>query len=69
MSQPGTHKARSPEETQRGAGVVRSAKAIPVMGAMPPSRPPQEAAAPSASLCSGRCGHCDLHPCRLHATI
>jgi len=69
MSSSGTHKAHTPEETHRGTGVVRSAKAIPAMAAKAPSCPAQDAAAPTVSLCTGRCGHCDLHPCQLHAPI
>jgi hypothetical protein len=73
MSRPSTHKAHVPADSDRGMGVVRSAKAIPTMGTMSSSRPPahqEHQAAPSAaSVCSGRCGHCDLHPCQLHNVI
>lgn len=71
MSRPSTHKAHAPEEAHPGLGVVRSAKAIPTMGTMAPSRPPaaQDASAQAPSSCTGRCGHCDLHPCQLHTTV
>ncbi len=53
-------------------GLVRLAKAVPTI-----ERP---ATAPAAEVeshdthdnglpCTGRCGHCDFHPCRLHAPI
>ena len=48
--------------------VVRMSMVIPAMDRS--SSLMNEGFEPSRSLpCSGRCGHCDLHPCRLHAPI
>ncbi|HEX7553550.1 MAG TPA: hypothetical protein VF378_08340, partial [Geothrix sp.] len=50
-------------------GLVRLAKAVPTIErqAIAPAREaePQDNGLP----CSGRCGHCDFHPCRLHAPV
>ena len=67
MSKPLAHKVHPPSESARGLGVVRSAKVIPVMGrplaVLEPLRDPR------TSQCTGHCGHCDVHPCQLHATV
>lgn len=63
--------ARKPQTTPKadmGSGVVRMAKAVPTMERPAPMKdldPPMDNGLP----CSGRCGHCDCHPCRLHAPI
>jgi hypothetical protein len=54
--------------------VVRTAKAIPRIANKPAPAPvvPTMPAASEATMelpCSGRCGHCDYHPCRLHGPI
>ena len=50
-------------------GMVRLAKAVPTIE--PPLAPAAKAAEPhdNGLPCTGRCGHCDFHPCRLHAPI
>jgi hypothetical protein len=47
--------------------MVRLAKVVPTIQQMPAA---MEAEPHDNGLpCSGRCGHCDFHPCRLHAPI
>lgn len=45
--------------------------AVPVKSLLP--QPPAPAPSPIAvegePICSGHCGHCDCHPCRLHGSI
>ncbi|MDP1830711.1 MAG: hypothetical protein Q8K67_01540 [Geothrix sp.] len=50
-------------------GVVRTAKSIPRM--VTPEMPSERSFHEEMTLlpCSGRCGHCDCHPCRLHGPI
>jgi len=55
-------------KTEVGSGVVRMAKAVPTLERTAPMKdldPPVDNGLP----CSGRCGHCDCHPCKLHAPI
>ncbi|MBK9796073.1 MAG: hypothetical protein IPP58_06175 [Holophagaceae bacterium] len=62
--------ARPPEvpaESQQGDGVVRRSMAIPPMSQTPSVNEAFEA--PPGLPCSGRCGRCDIHPCKLHAPI
>lgn len=47
-------------------GVIRAAKVIPLL-APAPVAPAQEPV--NTGVCSGRCGHCNLHPCRLHESV
>ena len=48
--------------------VVRLAKPIPPVApagiASPGPRPPEQ-----PGVCIGRCGHCHVHPCQLHASV
>ena len=50
-------------------GMVRSTKLVPTIEqpALGLSREPESH--DNGLPCSGRCGHCDFHPCRLHAPI
>ena len=61
-------KPQSPPDPGGRAGVVRTQKAIPTMTQaqvvyqeVPPALRP--------TLCCGRCGHCDVHPCQLHTSV
>ena len=54
-------------EAERGAGMVRMAKVIPAMGRAEFAGEPGQGS--EGLPCSGRCGHCDLDPCQLHAPI
>jgi hypothetical protein len=63
-----TRKAPIPPRTEPGTGVVRLAKAVPTMERSAPVKEP-ETVIDNGLPCSGRCGHCDCHPCRLHAPI
>jgi hypothetical protein len=48
-------------------GLVRLAKVVPTIQQMSVAA---EVEPPDNGLpCTGRCGHCDFHPCRLHAPI
>lgn len=68
MPRAAARKTPPPANPTLGQGVVRTAKAIPIMPRMVPE--PEASAAPARNLpCSGRCGHCDVHPCQLHAPI
>lgn len=52
-------------------GTIRVAKVIaPLPSPVPTAAGPEvkEELAPGLP-CSGRCGHCDHHPCRLHGGI
>ena len=52
--------------------VVRAAKAIPVLERKVATTGPEAGESETeakVSLCKGRCGHCDLHPCQLHPTV
>jgi hypothetical protein len=50
-------------------GLVRLAKAVPTIE-FQATAPAVEAESHDNGLpCSGRCGRCDFHPCRLHAPI
>jgi hypothetical protein len=63
-----TRKPLSTPKSDAGAGVVRMAKAVPTLERAAPMKdlaPPVDNGLP----CSGRCGHCDCHPCKLHAPI
>ena len=60
-------KGHSVPESKRGMDVVRASKAIP---AMTKHRIDDEhELEPKALLCTGHCGHCEVHPCQLHATV
>jgi len=62
-------KPATPPKADRGTGVVRLAKAVPAMAkSTAPAKEP-ESVIDNGLPCSGRCGHCDFHPCRLHAPI
>jgi len=61
--------AQVPLNSDRDMDVVRTTKAIPTIERQAPT-PARESESPNNGLpCSGRCGHCDCHPCRLHAPI
>jgi hypothetical protein len=47
--------------------VVRATKVIPVMPGQPCG--PEPSVSPQVSRCTGRCGHCDIHPCQLHPSV
>jgi len=67
MPRTAAHKPDPPSGTERDEGMVRMSMAIP---AMERSSLTKEAFDPPPALpCSGRCGHCDIHPCQLHAPI
>lgn len=57
-----------PPKADMGAGVVRMAKAVPTIERSAPVKD-LESPVDNGLPCSGRCGHCDYHPCRLHAPI
>ncbi|WP_291271406.1 hypothetical protein [Geothrix sp.] len=71
------HEARKP--LPAGDGVVRSTKLIPTLMKPVADFPEPQLACgqthgPALGQtmdlpCSGRCGHCDCHPCRLHGPI
>lgn len=73
MPRPAARKPHPPKEADSGAGVVRSAKAIPRLGPAvtpaPAVAPREPLAAGKAQTCTGHCGHCDVHPCQLHASV
>ncbi len=58
--------------TIRVAVRVEPVKA-PAKAAVPSAPGTSAQAAPAVPApglpCSGRCGHCDCHPCRLHASV
>jgi hypothetical protein len=69
MTRPHTSRVSTHPDNTRVAqmGVVRMTRAIPDMS---PSRlQPEGDTALKANVCMGRCGHCDVHPCQLHATF
>lgn len=55
----------------RPRAVVRSAKVIPPMQGKALPAPPaeDEEELTLRPLCQGRCGHCTVHPCQLHAPV
>ena len=63
-----TRKLQTRPKSEIGVGVVRMAKAVPTMERSAPVKD-LETAVDNGLPCSGRCGHCDCHPCRLHAPI
>jgi len=63
-----TRKPLSNPKADAGSGVVRMAKAVPTMERSAPVKV-VELPVDNGLPCSGRCGHCDCHPCRLHAPI
>lgn len=73
MSRSAARKPSPPKEAESGTGVVRSAKAIPRLGPVgapaPAVGPREPLAAGKALACTGHCGHCDVHPCQLHASV
>jgi len=70
MPRGNSRKPQSPSTPVQGAGVLRMAKAVPTMERpVPASAAGPEPASNNGLPCSGRCGHCDCHPCQLHAPI
>ena len=67
MTKPSDRKAHLPPESGLEMSVVRAAKVIPAMESL--QRAPATQAGPQISPCTGRCGHCDIHPCQLHTTV
>ncbi len=67
MTRSSVRKAHSPLEPSPEAGVVRAAKVIPAMQMLQRVSGPPEG--PEVSRCTGRCGHCDIHPCQLHTSV
>jgi hypothetical protein len=61
------HAMHQLSETEREAGMVRLAMVIPTMGRTEFVGDPTPD--PDDLPCSGRCGHCNLDPCQLHAPI
>jgi hypothetical protein len=49
--------------------MVRLAKVVPTIEQQPQAMPMEVETHDNGLPCSGRCGHCDFHPCRLHAPI
>jgi hypothetical protein len=57
-----------PQPADNGdSGLVRTEKAIPSMDQWPLMKPAPQESQPLP--CTGRCGHCHLDPCQLHAPI
>lgn len=54
---------RASRQEPRSAPVIRVAVRVETLEAV--IRPED----PFGLPCSGRCGHCDLHPCRLHGVV
>ncbi|WLT30163.1 hypothetical protein [Geothrix sp. PMB-07] len=66
--------SRKPQQSSPASavGVLRMAKAIPTIerqAAGPVKAPEPSVVVDNGLPCSGRCGHCDCHPCQLHAPI
>ena len=53
--------------TERGTGLVRTERAIPTLSRVPDLPTPGPAV--GTTQCEGRCGHCHVHPCQLHAPV
>jgi hypothetical protein len=49
--------------------MVRLAKVVPTIEQQAQDRAKDAELHDNGLPCSGRCGHCDYHPCRLHAPI
>jgi len=47
--------------------VVRTATAIPTMERA--KLPQEQPVPPATTVCTGRCGHCSVNPCQLHAQL
>lgn len=47
-------------------GLVRLAKIVPIIEQQSLA---MDELHDNGLPCSGRCGHCDFHPCRLHAPV
>ena len=62
-----TRKVHTPTDSEQGVGLVRTTKVIPSMNRLVVVQEPPPA--PKVMQCMGRCGHCDVHPCQLHATV
>jgi hypothetical protein len=50
-------------------GTVRLAKLVPTIEQQSMVAAREAESHDNGLPCSGRCGHCDFHPCRLHAPI
>ncbi len=61
-SQPG----RAGKGSLGGGATIRVA--VPIAPVKTEPAAPEEAHAPGLP-CTGRCGHCNYHPCRLHSPI
>ena len=53
--------------TERANGLVRLERAIPTITRLPDL--PEPGPAVPTTQCTGRCGHCHIHPCQLHAPV
>jgi len=68
------HRKSQPVKAGKGAAVTGPTirVAVPIAPVVPEpleAMPaPEEAHAPGLP-CTGRCGHCNYHPCRLHSPI
>jgi hypothetical protein len=68
MTKSSVRKLHPPPESSPELGlVVRAAKIIPAMPTQ--SRFSEPPSSPQAARCTGRCGHCDIHPCQLHTSV
>lgn len=67
MPRTASHQRPAASKTRQDGLVVRMERAVPTMEL--PSPPGEQALPPEATLCTGRCGHCSVVPCQLHAQI
>jgi hypothetical protein len=68
MTRSAVRRAPPPPESGLELGaVVRSAKVIPPIPRQPCG--PESPVGPEGSRCTGRCGHCEIHPCQLHPSV
>ncbi|HJV49591.1 MAG TPA: hypothetical protein VJ549_09985 [Geothrix sp.] len=69
MARSVTRKAQPASASEREGSVVRATKLVPAIKRPAPVMEDEPLDVPPPLPCSGRCGHCDCHPCRLHAPI
>jgi hypothetical protein len=68
MAKTPVRKAPPHPKPDPGVGaVVRAAKAIPALERLQCN--PELPMTAQVSRCTGRCGHCDIHPCQLHTSV
>ncbi|GLH72314.1 hypothetical protein GETHLI_08160 [Geothrix limicola] len=69
MAKSVTRKAEPVSKSEGEGGVVRTTRVIPAIKRLEHLDEEEPLDLPPSLPCSGRCGHCDCHPCRLHAPI